>query len=197
MLPRSIRKERHRESLFPTEQNGARHCRRSESPAHFVERKVEGAAAEAIERQHELKGAVVLEIAHGYADERQASAFDLRHCAREQPASSEQNRVRVRNRLRQCVRPRRPREIAEAQSQHDRAADTSGDAHSARDTIDERDEDGVHGLGRLPGAAERALRTDRAPAATEYNRPRITVVSERIQMPARRPAEDRHEHGLG
>ena len=44
--------------------------------------------------------------------------------------------------------------------------------------------------------AERPLRADRAAPAARPHRPRVAVVGERVQVPARRPAEHRHEHRL-
>ena len=88
MLPRrSIREERHRESLFAAEQNGARHCRRSEPPAHLVERDVEGAAAEAVERQH--RAAARRRPRDWRRRCRRASGLGVRSPASHPPAASE------------------------------------------------------------------------------------------------------------
>ena len=46
----------------------------------------------------------------------------------------------LRGRVRQRVRPRRAREVVEAQAQHDRAPDAARGAHPPGDPVDERDE---------------------------------------------------------
>ena len=56
---------------------------------------------------------------------------------------------------------------------------------------------GVDRVGRLARAAERALRADRAAAPADAHRPRIAIVRERVEVPARRAAEHRHERILG
>ena len=81
---------------------------------------------------------------------------------------------------------RRPREVTEAKTEHDRAPGAASTPHTVRDPVDETDERGVDVLERFPRAAEGALRPDRATAPARLHRPRIAVVSERVQVPAPR-----------
>ena len=66
------------------------------------------------------------------------------------------------------------------------------------DAVDEADEDRVERRPATCGrAAERALGADRAAAAADPHRPGIAVVGQRVEVPARRPAEDRDQRRLG
>ena len=137
--------------------------------------------------------AAVLEVADRDSDERDAPLLDQRHGGRQQPSRGCEDRLGARCRIGQRVRAGRPREVVEAQAKHDRAADPSRGSHPPGDPIDERDERGVD-LGERRGrAAERTLRPDRAPAPASLNRPRIPVVGERVEVPSRPAAEQRHE----
>src|SRR5262249_30210858 len=69
--------------------------------------------------------------------------------------------------------------------------------HSPGDPVDEADERGIDFGERLPRAAQRALRSDRAPAPPRLNGPRITIVGERMEMPTGRTTEERDERRLG
>ena len=84
---------------------------------------------------------------------------------------------------------RRPREVAEAKPQDDGSPDSPGRPHPARDAVDERHERGVERLGRGRRAAERALRPDRAAAPARPHPPRVVVPRQRVELPARRAAE--------
>ena len=93
----------------------------------------------------------------------------------------------------QRVRPRRAREVAEAQPEHEGAADPSCGPHPPGDAIDEGDHRGVDLRGGSRRAPERALRGDRAAAAARLHRSRIAVVGERVQVPAGAAPEHQHE----
>ena len=162
---------------------------RAEAVAHVVERRVDRVVA-AVERQRQLDGVVVLEVAEREADQRDPLALDQRHRRRQQPARRGQDRLRVGGRLVQRVRAGRAREVVEAQAQHHRAADAAGAAQPA----------GRAGRRSRPGSrrgppascarapAERPLRADRAPPLTGAHAPRVAVVRERVEVPARPPA---------
>ena len=106
----------------------------------LVERGVEGVAA-TVERQRELDGAVVVEVADRDADQREAPALD--QSAWPSPAAP----ARWRGSSAVCavgvgqrVRPGGAGEVVEAQPQHDGAADPPGGAQPAGHPVDEPDE---------------------------------------------------------
>src|SRR5581483_4649634 len=91
---------------------------------------------------------------------------------------------------------RRPREVAEAEAEDDRAAHAPRGAQPARDAVDEADEDSVDLLARAARAPERALRPDRAPPAADPDGTRVAVVRQRVHVPAGGAAEQPDERLL-
>ena len=71
-LEGSVGEHRHRQARVAAEQHGPGDRGRAEPVADVVERGVEGAAASPVERQRELDGAVVVEVADRDADQREA-----------------------------------------------------------------------------------------------------------------------------
>ncbi len=66
--PRSVREQRHRPSSLSAEQHGAGDRRRSEALPYLIEGSVECILVSAVDRQCELDGVGVLEIAQGYLE---------------------------------------------------------------------------------------------------------------------------------
>src|SRR5207253_1781299 len=82
-----------------------------------------------------------------------------------------QDRLRLRCRLLQRVRPRRPGEVVEPQPEHDRAPDPVRGPHPARDPIDQAQDDGVDALLRPRRPTQRPLRPHRVAAPARVDRP--------------------------
>src|SRR6266511_5841382 len=139
----SIGKQRHDKPLVAAQQHSARHSRRSEALSHLVERRVEGIAAVTVERERQLEWTVVIEVRDCYADECETQPLDHRHRRRQQPSHRLQDRVGMRGRVGQGVRTSRTREVVEAQTEHNRAADPPRRAHPPRDAVDEPHDDRV------------------------------------------------------
>ena len=85
------------------------------------------------------------------------------------------------------------REVVEAKAQDDRATHAPGLSHATGDTVDEPDQCRVDLLLRPPPPPERALGPDRPPAPPGLDGSRVAVVCERVEVAARRPAEQRDE----
>ena len=94
---------------------------------------------------------------------------------------------RLRGRARQRVRARRPREVAEAQPQDDRAPDPPGRPHPPGDAVDERDERRRRAprasVDERPSARCAPIEPRRRPGS---HPPRVVVARERVELPARR-----------
>ena len=101
--------------MIATEQDGASDRIGAEALADAIERRIEGGSV-AIERQRELDGVVVGELAEGDADERQAVAVDQRRRRHQQPARDREDGSRLGRGLVHGVRPRRAREVVEPQA---------------------------------------------------------------------------------
>ena len=86
----------------PAELDGAGDGRGAEAVAHVVQHGVERVAALAVEGEGEL-GGVVVEVADGDADERQAALLDHRHGLGQQFARRGEDRASLRRRLGQRV----------------------------------------------------------------------------------------------
>ncbi len=97
---------------------------------------------------------------------------------------------------REGVRPGRATEVVEPEAQHEGAAGAFGLAQATGDPVDETGEARVDLRERLGAPAERPLGADRPPAPSDHHGPRIAVVRERMQVPARRAAEQRNQHRL-
>ena len=108
----------------------------------------------------------------------------------------DQDRLGVRGRERQRVGARRALEVAEAEAKHDRPSDPARRPHPPRDPVDDGDERRVDLLRRVSPAPEGALRADRAAPPSGLDPPEVTVVRERVQLTAGRPAEHRDERRL-
>ena len=162
----SVGQQRHRDALVAAEQHAARDRARAEAVAHLVERRVERALAA---RRRTAARAARRRRRRGCATATPTSVRPARSISGVAAASSAarrgEDRPRVRGRARQRVRARRPREVVEAQPQHDRAPDPAGGAHPPRDPVDERRPATASiSAGDRRRAAERALRADRAAA---------------------------------
>ena len=123
-------------SLVAAEQNGTSDRIRAKADSYLVEYRVKGGVAPPLERQHELGRDVVVERRDRDTDQRQSLPFDQRHRSRKERPRSREDRLCVRGRKRQRVRPGRPREIVEAQSQDDRSPNPVRGAQATRDAID-------------------------------------------------------------
>ena len=117
-----VRQQRDLDAAVAPEQDRAHDRVGPEALAHVVDRGVERARAPALERQQQLV-VVVLEVAEGDADQRQALGLDQRRGGVEQVARGDEDRPRLAGRLRQRVRAGGAREVVEAQAQDDGAAD--------------------------------------------------------------------------
>ncbi len=86
------------------------------------------------------------------------------------------------------VRAGRPGEVVEAQAEHDRAARRDRPRRMRRVTRSTRPTStaSIARRPRRPRPPERVLRTDRPAPAADLDRPRVVVVRERVQVPARR-----------
>ena len=100
-------------------------------------------------------------------------------------APRREDRLGLRGARGERVRAGRPREVVEAQAQHDRAPDPAGGAHAAGDAVHEADGDRVDLAGVARRTSERALRADRAAPPARLHPARVAVVRERVQVPAR------------
>ena len=112
---------------------------------------------------------VVLEVRDGDADERDAPPLDHRRRRGEQFLRRCEDRVRLRRRLVERVRPRRAREVVEAQPQDDRAPDPPRRPQPARDPVDEPDQRRVElvgEVGRRPSARCDPIEPRRRPVRT-------------------------------
>ena len=119
---------------------------------------------------------------------------DQRQRRHEQLARGPEDRVGVGGRLGQRLRARGARVVVEAQAQHHGPADAAGAAQPAGDAVDQPDEQRVQArqVARA-AAAERPLGADRPPAHPRPHAPRVAVVGERVEVPARALAEHRDE----
>src|SRR5262249_14253305 len=88
-----------------------------------VDRAVECTTTAPRERQRELDGRVVGEIADRDADQGDAVARDLGHDRRYEAAHGREHRFRMGSRVRGRLRARCPAEVVEPEAEDDRAAD--------------------------------------------------------------------------
>ena len=139
---------------------------------------------------------VVAEVADRDPDERQPTRLDHRMRRGEQLPDRFQNRLRLHGRPHQRLRSGRPRKVVEPHPQHHRAPGPPGRPHPPRHPIDQPGEHRVNFIERVPTAPDRSLRPDRTPPSPHLDRTRVVVVRERMQMTARRNAEDRHKRRL-
>ena len=112
----------------------------------------------------ELQRRVVVEVRDGDADESETAPPDDGLERREEAAGHGEDALGLRGRVRKRVRARRPREVVEANAEHDRPADAMRLPHAAGDALDKPDQDRVDLLARAAGSAEGALRPDRSRA---------------------------------
>ncbi len=108
-----------------------------------------------------------------------------------QLARRAQQHARLRRRLGDRERARRAREVVEAQPQDHGPRHAPRRAQPPRDPVDQPDQHLVEVLGRLrlPAPPDRPLAADRAPPHADRHPPRIAIVRERVQLPARRAPE--------
>ena len=182
------------DSWIPAHEDAARDRRGAVAVAYLVEREVERGVVHPLEGERELDAILVLEVREREADEREALRTDQRLRFAEQASRRLQDRLCPRGRLGQRLRAGGAREVGEAEAQHDRAAHALASTEPARDAVDDGDERRVDLLRRPGPQAERPLRPDRAAPPTDPHRPRVAVVRQRVQLPARRapdhPDED-------
>ena len=116
------------------------------------------------ERQFGLERIVgIAEVGQRDPDQAAAAVVDQRRRDREQARARWPGWHRCRRSAGQRVRAGDPREVVEAQPQHDRAAHPVGIAQPPADAIDEPDQRGVDLVRASAAQPERALRADRAP----------------------------------
>src|SRR4051812_10820875 len=108
-----VRQMRHFEPSVTADEHPSGDRGGSEAVAHGIDRGVDRVLPAVGERQHELNGAVALEVRDRDADERQASRRDLGLGSREQCPRRRQDRERLRSRARQSVAARRAGEVTE------------------------------------------------------------------------------------
>jgi hypothetical protein len=190
-------REWHRRAQVPADHRRPGQRPGAEAVAHGVDRAIQTGAGQLVERQRQLDGAVVVEIAHRHADERDALLLDQRAGGGQQPARGVQDRGRVRRRLRQRVRPRGPGAVVmEAQPHRHRVADPAGRAQPAGHPVDQGGEDRLEfGMGARP-PPDRGLRAHRAAPPADLDPARIPADRQRVDVPAGRHAEHRHEGRL-
>ena len=103
----SIGEERHRLALVAAQEHRPRDRPGSEPIADLVDRGVEGAGTLSGERQGELDGTIILEVAEGDADERKSLMLDHRPGGLEQLSGGGEDRLGLGRRLEEGVRASR------------------------------------------------------------------------------------------
>ena len=162
----------------------------------LVEGGVQGVGV-AVERERELHGVVVVEVGHGDTHQGQALGVDHRLRGPQEPPHGTQDRLGLRRRPRERVRPGHTCRVVEPHAQDNRATDPVGGAHAPGDAVHDRHRRGVDVLVTLRPPADGVLRADRASPAPDLHQTRVAVVGQRVQMAARRQPEHRHQRGLG
>ena len=158
----SVRKDRHRHPLVAAEQHGAGHRRRPEPLAHVVEGGVErrsprpsnGSVSWTAPESSRLPTASPTSVRPW----RSISGVAAANRARDR----RQDRLGLRRRPGQRVRPGGAGEVVEAQPERDCAPDPSGAPHPPGDAVDQPDHHRVDVLRRSRRPAQGVLRPDRA-----------------------------------
>ena len=94
------------------------------------------------------------------------------------------------------ARSRRPREVVKPQPKYDRSAHSMCRPQPAGEAVDERDEHGVNGGGRLRSATDRPLRSHRTSSSSDLHGTRVAIVCEGMEMPAGSHAQHPNQHCL-
>ena len=176
------------EVIVAAEEHGAGEGGATEAVSHRVDSGVERARNAAVEAERELQRTIVSEVRNRDADERERAFRNQRLRLTDQPTGRSEDGRRLCGRLGEGDGARRPREVAEAQPQHDGSSDPLGRAQSARHPVDEADEPAVDLLCGPLAPTDCALGADRAPSGAALDRPRVTVVGKRVEvMPGAAP----------
>ena len=131
----SVRQQRHRDPRVTPEKHATGDRRRAEAIAYLVQGRVECLAIDAVEGQHELNRARILEVGDRDADKASVRGARDPGATRRGETSPDCEDLRcARRRLRQRVGAGRTREVPEPKPEDDRAPDTARGARRRRVT---------------------------------------------------------------
>ena len=192
-----VREERHPQALVAAEEDTPRDGGRTEAVAHRVERRIERRSARS---RRTATRAGSPRRSWRFVKLMPISVMPrsriIGRAAASRVLAAASDRLGIGRRLGQRVRPRRPGEVVEPQTEHDRATDAMRRPQPSRQAIDQRDQVGVERLRRSRPAAERPLGSDRAASSADVDPPWIAVVGERPEMTSGGGTDDPRQRGF-